>query len=311
MLAAIAGLGVVALARTATLPPPRARSTLALPLSTTPADLREIEMALERHGLRPRRIDELSPPGPIKRGRSAHRIELEDGRTVKARRLESAEAARRLHELCGRLEPAFAPVIGAVGPVLLEEWVAGVPLAEPDAWIEAAAALLGRLHATPIAATPQTVATVRWRDDGARDLAHLEAAGMLAPADRRRLEAILHEADPGRARLVLAHRDFCAENMIVDPAGALRVIDNEWLSPQPAGIDLGRTACRWPMSAGAWQRFLAAYRASAPADLGPLAFWEVSALAWTARVRLRLGPESAATALARLREVVGPSEAPP
>jgi hypothetical protein len=267
------------------------------------AGLDAIEAALTRHGLRARRIVELTPPGPIKRGRSTVRIELEDGRTIKARLLESDEAARRLDELCAGLEPAFARAIGHAGPVLLEEWIEGVPLADPDAWIEAAAALLGRLHATPIAAAPARIASRRWREEGHGDLADLEAAALLAPEDRKRLAAILDDRDPGDAPLVLAHRDFCAENMIVDGAGALRVIDNEWLSPQPAGLDLARTACRWPMSETAWRRFLAAYRAAAPADPGPLAFWEVSALAWTARVRLRLGPERTASALAQLLAV--------
>ena len=94
--------------------------------------------------------------------------------------------------------------------------------------------------------------------------------------------------------------------MIVDRAGALRVIDNEWLSLQPAGLDLARTVSRWPMSEAGWRRFLGAYRVHAPADPGPAAFWEVATLAWTARVRLRESAERAAGALARLRAVDGP-----
>lgn len=310
MLAASGGPAVVARASTATLLPPRARSTLALPLSTPVAGHDAIEAALAHVGLRARRIEALSPPGPIKRGRATVRVDLEGGRTIKARLLESDDAAQRLHALCARLEPAFSRAIGHAGPVLLEEWIEGVPLAEPDAWIETAAALLGRLHATPIAAAPARIASRRWRDEGHGDLADLAAAGLLAPADQARLAAILDATDPGDAPLVLAHRDFCAENMIVDGAGALRVIDNEWLSPQPAGLDLARTACRWPMSAAGWRRFLGAYRAAAPVDPGPLAFWEVSALAWTARVRLRLGPERTTGALAQLLAVAAREAGP-
>jgi hypothetical protein len=284
---------------------------VALPLSTPPADLGEIEAALERHGLLARSIDALSPPDPAKRGRSTHRVELADGSALKARRLESADAVQRLRALGRQLEPAFSRVIGGAGRVLLEEWIPGEPLAEPEAWVEAAGALLGRLHATPLEPLVQPADTARWRDEAARDLAHLEQARLLTPADHARLAALLAGSDPGSAPLVLAHRDFCAENLIVDRAGALRVVDNEWLSPQPAGIDLARTAVRWPMAPAAWRRFLAAYRAQAPADPGPLAFWEVATLAWTARVRLRRGPEHAATALARLRERAGSGEAAP
>lgn len=243
----------------------------------------------------------LAPPDASKRGRRAYRIELDDGRTIKARLLESEAEALRLQAVRRRIEPAFAPVLGCAGRVLLEAWVAGDPIGDPEPWIETAAALLARLHATPLDAEPARLGTRPWRRQAERDLARLEADGLLAPALGRRLVAILAAHDPGHAPLVLAHRDFCADNMVVDATGALRVIDNEWLEPQPAGIDLARTACRWPMPPAAWRRFLDAYRASAPADPGPLAFWEVPALAWTGVVRLRRGPAHAASALARLR----------
>lgn len=277
---------------------PRLR-TAAHPLPSLVGCALAARAALAR-GLPVHRIEELTPPGPIKRGRSTVRIELDGGRTIKARVLESAEAARRLHERRAALGPAFPPSLGSVGRVLLEEWITGVPLAEPESWVEPAARVLARLHATPLPEPAPPVATSRWREEAARDLAWLVEAGTLAPGEQERLAALLAGSDPGRVSLVLAHRDFCAENMIVDAGGALRVIDNEWLEPQPAGIDLARTRSRWPMPDGAWRRFLGAYRACAPADPGPLAFWEVVTLAWTVRVRLRRGPAHAATALAEL-----------
>ncbi|MEB2343487.1 MAG: phosphotransferase [Deltaproteobacteria bacterium] len=268
--------------------------------STPAADLPEIDAALARHGLRARRIGELSPPDPVKRGRSAAWIELDDGRTIKARVLESAGAARLLHERRRALNAAFPPALGHAGRVLLEEWIAGAPLAEPEAWIEPAARLLAQLHASPLPGPAATVATGRWRDEATRNLARLAEAGVLAAGPHERLAARLADADPGRVSLVLAHRDFCPENMVVDAAGDLRVIDNEWLEPQPAGIDLARTRSRWPMPAGSWRRFLDAYRGCAPADPGPLGFWEIVVLAGTARVRLRRSAAHAATALAGL-----------
>lgn len=292
-------------------PVPERGRILALSLPTPADGRREIDAALERHGLRARRVEELAPADPIKRGRSAWRIALDDGRTLKARLLESAEAARRLHERRGALGPAFPPSLGHAGRVVLEEWIAGVPLAEPETWIEPAARLLAELHATPLPAAEQSVATTRWREEAARDLAHLADAGALSASERERLDARLADADPRRVSLVVAHRDFCAENMIVDAAGALRVIDNEWLDAQPAGIDLARTRCRWPMPADAWRRFLAVYRAHAPGDPGPLAFWEIPALAWTARVRLRRSPEHAASAVAQLCAIGADGEPPP
>lgn len=282
---------------------------LALSTATIPS---EIAAALARHGLEARRIAELAPPDPAKRGRAAYRVELAGGRVIKARRLESAEAARALHALASRLEPAFAPALGCAGPVLLEEWIPGAPLADrdPEPWLETAAGLLARLHATSLDVTPDRVETRRWHEAAAGDLARLAEAALLPLAERLRLEAILDATDPGSAPLVLAHRDFCAGNMVIDAAGTLRVIDNEWLGPHPAGFDLARTACCWPMPVPAWRRFLAAYRAAGP-DPGPLTFWEIAAYAWTVRVRLRRSREHAATALARLRGVAAPTAAPP
>ena len=53
---------------------------------------------------------------------------------------------------------------------------------------------------------------------------------------------------------------FRTENMLIDPRGRLRIIDNEWFAIDPAGLDLGRSFTRWPMSQGAWGRFRRAYR---------------------------------------------------
>ena len=279
---------------------------------TSPATTCEIEEAFSREGLEPRRIVVISPPDAHKRGRCAHRGELEDGRTIKARRLESVEAASRLFEIRAGLERAFAPAIAQHGRVLLEEWIEGVPLTDvdPEARVEEAAALLGRLHSIPVAAKPVTVSTLEWRESAGAELRMLGEGGKLGLREIARLDAGLQRWDPETARLACVHRDFCAQNMLIDGRGDLRVIDNEWLTVGPAGFDLGRTFTRWPMSEGAWQRFLRAYRSTARIDPGPLPFWQIVVALWTARIRLHQAPERLAGPLELLRRLAELSEAP-
>jgi thiamine kinase-like enzyme len=88
------------------------------------------------------------------------------------------------------------------------------------------------------------------------------------------------------------HRDFCAENFVVDGDDVLRVIDNEWFCPGPAGFDVGRTRNRWSMTEAETDAFDAGYRDR----LGPIvseAFWGLAADLFGARVEdiWVLGPE--------------------
>ena len=79
------------------------------------------------------------------------------------------------------------------------------------------------------------------------------------------------------------------------------VFDNELIRVGPAGLDLGRTLQRWSMSAARQREFLAAYRAAAPCDPGPLGFWLLVSALWSARVRLDQPPERQAAALGAVR----------
>jgi Ser/Thr protein kinase RdoA (MazF antagonist) len=268
---------------------------------------REVEAAVRAHGLRAARVVPLTVPDPRKRGRSAWRVELAGGGAVKARRLESAAAADELIALRDGLDDAFAPPLGRDGPVLLERWIDGAPLdaAQADARAAEAGALLGRLHARPLrgehAAAVSTASTAYWRGRAERNLDDLAAAGAL-PAD---VVAALREdarrLDPGTARAALVHRDFCAENMVVDAAGRLHVIDNEWFTIDAAGLDLGRTLYRWPMSEAGRCTFLASYRDACACDPGPLDFWHLVAVLWSAGARLDHRPEQRAIPLAAAR----------
>jgi Ser/Thr protein kinase RdoA (MazF antagonist) len=265
---------------------------------------RDVEDALERHGLRRRRVELVSPLRERKGIRFAYRVDTAEGRTIKARHFGSSGDARRHFELRAGLEAAFAPALANYGSVVLEEWVEGVPLAEldTDARAEEAGALLGSLHARPIGPrVPPDVSTRRWAEGAESDLATLTSARALGPDEAARLRAEVRRRDPRSARAALIHLDFCAENMLIDPHGKLRIIDNELLGINPAGLDLGRTFHRWPMPEAAWHRFLRGYRSSAPREPEAIGFWKISAALTGTRVFLQRMPERVDASVALLR----------
>jgi Ser/Thr protein kinase RdoA (MazF antagonist) len=265
---------------------------------------RDIEEALEKHGLRARRIALVSPLRDRKGIRFAYRVDTGGGHSVKFRHFGSDEDARRHFELRAGLEATFAPALARYGPVLVEEWVEGVALTGPDrdGRAEEAGAVLGRLHARPLGPdVPSTISTRKWSDGTESDLEILATAGELAPGEAARLRAEIRRRDPMMARAALIHLDFCAENMLIDLRGKLRVIDNELLSINPAGLDLGRTFHRWPMSEGAWSCFFRGYRSSAPSDPEPTGFWRIAAALTGTRVFLQRSPERLDASLALLR----------
>jgi Ser/Thr protein kinase RdoA (MazF antagonist) len=266
--------------------------------------LRDVEAALDRHGLRTRRIELVSPLGERKGIRFAYRVDADDGRSVKVRHFGTAEDARRHFGLRAGLEAAFSPVLAHHGPVVLEEWVEGVPLGdlESEALAAEAGALLGRLHARPFGPdTPSVISTRKWIEGADSDLAILTSAGVLACAEADRLAAELRRRDPMSARTALVHLDFCAENMLIDPRGELRVIDNELLAINPPGLDVGRTFHRWPMSEATWACFLGGYRSAAPGEPEAIGFWKIAAALVGTRVFLQRIPQRVAPSVALLR----------
>jgi hypothetical protein len=179
---------------------------------TLPLELRrEIDRVLLGHGLTPREVHLISLLGELKGKRFAYRVDLADGRRVKARHFGTEAAARRVFELHAGLEEAFARVVAQDGAVLIEEWIEGTALGEREAetHAEAAGAMLGRLHRTRLGAhIPPTAGTRRWREAAEADLALLGGAGHLTPRDVASLGAELARRDPGDAGAVFLHRDY-------------------------------------------------------------------------------------------------------
>jgi hypothetical protein len=270
----------------------------------------EVREALALGGWRPCALALISPLGERKGMRYAYRVETDDGLVVKARHFGSVEEAQRVHELRLGLEDAFAPVLGRFGPVLIEAWLEGAMLgaAEAQSWTQAAGALLGRLHARPLGpGSSAEEATTRWNEAAATDLTLLRRAEALSAAECEAVRAALLRHDPGRARVALIHKDFCAENMLIDRRGRLRIIDTEQLAVEPIGFDIAWTWHRWPMSKQSWARFMAGYRSAAPAEPDALEYWRVATGLTLARVFSQRMPARLDAQLATLLQCIAGS----
>jgi aminoglycoside phosphotransferase (APT) family kinase protein len=268
----------------------------------------EVRSALASHGLRGWTVETLSARSfGRKSGRFTLRVEAADGSVIKARCFESVEAASRLAELRSRVDAAFVPVIARYGAVLLEPWIDGEALsaAQAEARAEEVGAVLGRLHATELAAEHPRVSTRERRERAIGRLAELAESGVVTTELVGALGAELRQCDPGESPRTVVHRDYCPENIVVDPGGRLHVVDNEWLDVDAPGVDLGRTYSRWPMPDDVWKRFLRGYQTTAPFPPGPLRFWMILMAAAGATVRLRKPAAELAVPLARLHELAG------
>ena len=267
----------------------------------------EILVALEATGLRPLAWACLSNLRSPIIDRTAYRIETQD-KTLKARRLESEAAAVNLTEVRRELPEAFAPVLARHGRVLLEEWIAGEVLgaAPPRRYLEEAGALLGELHARR-SLGPKVLhalcATAGHRSIAVRALRHLRATGHLPGGQAVALARAMRRLDPGRGRHGLIHFDFCGENMVVDEAGHLHVVDNERVTVDALGFDLARAWYRWNLAARDWECFRQAYaeRLTFREEEKSFDFWRLVAVARAAALRTRVAPEKASVPIACLR----------
>ena len=254
--------------------------------------LRAVAAILPPDSAQPVQLTSLTSPGAKTEGR-AWQVWLSDGRCIKARyfaRAAEAHANSVFREWIAAdtgLASAFGPVLGRRGPLMLEAWIDGtsVDAAADSAWAEAAGLLLGRLHALT---RPEIAnAPLRdWADTTCEWLEAFRARGLLTRAVTETLIGRVRDEDPGPTPCVLAHRDWCPQNLIVIDGRRLCSIDNERFALETAGLDLGRVWSRWPLSAVAWRRLLAGYRASPAADPGPLPFWEIVGTAWSTSLRI-------------------------
>jgi Phosphotransferase enzyme family len=224
---------------------------------------------------------------------ASFRLRLANGRTVKGRRVETPEQARRIAELLPRLGRRHFPRVLAIhGHALLEEWIPGTVLTRVTASAleyERCGRILGSIHMTRLpdgrgAAPPSAVRRLAVAE---RQLAELVRVGALSEASFRSALGQLRANVPDAVAVGIIHRDFCAENMVLTPARDLYVVDNETIRIDCPELDLARTWYRWPMTPTQRAAFLAGYRHRRdPASfLRHFPFWSITALVDTALFR--------------------------
>jgi Ser/Thr protein kinase RdoA (MazF antagonist) len=219
-------------------------------------------------GLTPRSFTPIGGYPKWRRGRVTYRVELASGDVVKVRRVTRPRAPRRAELVVRALaDPDLPAPLALEGRVTVERWVDGVPLnaSTPTmAEIEAAADLLGRLHAVTsvpgrpfrrVASLAPLLAKTATRIDSLRE------RELLTDAEAQDLVTRLHEGFPERATRGVVHGDLCAENLVVTPDGRLVSIDNERVRIDFLDLDLARTWVRWPMSQDARAHFERRYAA--------------------------------------------------
>lgn len=243
----------------------------------------------------------------------AFRLDLRDGRTLKARVFTSPRAAADVERLLVTPGARACPrAIERHGRVLVSEFVPGVPL---DEWLAGAngsearrrareaGALMAGIHRgrRPRGHVPATTWYQRHLTSG---IQALQRAELLTRDESERLIAI---GAPARARSGLTHGDVCPENLVVTPLGALVAIDEERLALRPFAYDLARAVNRWPLDAGLERAFLTGY-ADGGGDASGFrrwrTFWVATALATSAGYRLKRAPHTLGPIVAAIRDFI-------
>ncbi len=270
----------------------------------------ELGILLRQLGAEVRHAQELTRLVSSRQRKAAFRLLLTDGRQVKARKFKTPEEAALALSLSPLLDDRhFSRTLAAFGSSSIEEWVSGVAPAANEISPEQArraGALLGELHGTKALPDSATAALSIAEHVALMDthLAALTRQQVLSAvqADRVREQALMNcpaSFEPG-----LIHGDFCVDNMIVDGAGRLVLIDNESLCPGALDFDLARSWCRWPMTDACRLAFAEGYRQYRELDtfFNHRMFWAVRALLMSVYVHVKHGRPcpSALAALLRL-----------
>jgi thiamine kinase-like enzyme len=228
---------------------------------------RDLQELLESIGARPIAITPVNPLQSAVSRRAAFRIDLDDGRTLKGHQLDSAAAAARAEQLCGCLpRESFPRVIARHGSALLSKWIAGNTLATSVITVahrRRLAAILRAVHSSRLPADlPDATDEYpggSWLGELTGKLDRLREGGAITAdiADRARELSVAHA--PPRRRVVLVHADLCPENVVVDAAGTVWVVDIDQIDLHAPEFDLARCWYRWPMTPDDRAGFEAAY----------------------------------------------------
>ncbi len=230
---------------------------------------------------RTRKISSLAAP---RHRAAAYRLDFADGRVLKGRELRDASTAARVRYVLRHApHPAFPRLVAQRQDVMLLEWVEGSPAGPNESGVvRAGADFLATLHETPLPARCPFAPDDPLERQTARTARHLERlvrAGALDAGRADALRGVLKSHLPARWRVGFVHGDLCAENLVVDAEGHVRVVDNEALAVDACDADLARTLYRWSLDPRSADVFLETYvrRRSIEPLLEHFGYWALSA----------------------------------
>lgn len=244
----------------------------------------------------------------------AYRVDLADGRVIKARLFAQAGECERTEYVARCLGPCIVTQpLARFGTALVTEWADGVPPTHSDAVLKRCGALLAQAHNTPLPDDAPSVARLgfdaRWRRLCDR-AAQLAQAGVLTHGDVGALLDIAGRSAPSVATSGFVLHDFTAQNIIVGAAGDPLLIDHDGLNFGTFEFDLARTWYRWPLAAAQLRCLLAGY--ASLRDVEPFVahfpYWAVDALVAALKFRLSRDIRGTAEPLTRLRGLFAASQ---
>jgi len=240
------------------------------------------------------------------------RLQLTDGRTVKARRFHSAEKRASVTSLYPPLAGLpFSRILSVHGAATIEEWIHGSPVEPGELTTELThklATILGTLHSWNV---PPEISRTR-RHGMARyfnrlrdQLAELADQGHIDSQTARRIFERAMNREARELENGIIHTDFHPRNMIMRPNGEVWIIDNEDIRLGPLDYDLARCWRQWPMTRAQRDAFCRAYGEFRSLDsfIAYEEFWSICTLVNTAKIHMRHG-EPIRSFLKQLEEIV-------
>ncbi len=223
------------------------------------------ELVLASDGV-PVEIAPLTTSGGPVRDHASYLVRWSHGLRRKARLARSPREAHALDQFARALDPVSLPRVTArEGAALMFEWIDGRTLT-PDLWSPArlrrCGALQATLHTSPVPAGFPRAADLfadGWQEQVARHLDDLARQGAIPrPAARVTLKMTLDHA-PTHAARGCAYRTFGPEQLIVNSADQVFLVDGDGITEDHLDLDLARTLQAWPLATQQREAFLEGY----------------------------------------------------
>jgi len=261
-------------------------------------------------------LDEVTSLRSQRQRKASFKITLANGQTIKARRFVSVEKRVRYCDLSSLLaDLPFARILAAEGKATLEEWVDGVPLEAAHVTAEQAyrlGNLMGKIHS--LSAIPEPYRSDVPGPDHylAKISERLSTLSVHFPGKISTFSALEHLAarhKPENFQTGLIHADFCPQNIVMTPDGAIVLVDNEHLRMGALDYDLARCWVRWDITRQQQRPFCEGYRRHRGTErfTRDQLFWAISALTLSAKVHLKHGRANKAVARALERLATDPA----